>query len=201
MWPTRWIDFGQKGSYTAPPQTTGWPNAKMASCCTSRLWVSTSDCCLTGWNCGTHSQSWLSSSTRSSNPRWKYPISSKSSSVSSWSSFPRKSSRTCPNPSVTPSTRHGSKLWNWTSILGKQLKETLWQWTIGGRTNLKLLRLPFTELLFALASRLARSSQAKTRTSWKWWQWPWLWPPRDLQHGQYFCFYEGGISSFLKIGA
>ena len=47
--------------------------------------------------------------------------------------------------------------------LGKPSNVTLWQWTIGGKINLKLQNLLLIELLFALECPPARSSLARTR--------------------------------------
>ena len=51
------------------------------------------------------------------------------------------------------------------SDTGRPLKETLWPWTLGGRINLKLPKLPFIELLFVWAFPRIRSSLDTTKTS------------------------------------
>ena len=48
------------------------------------------------------------------------------------------------NPSVIPSTKRGSRTWNWTMLPDRPWKGTLRLWTIGGRTNQKMQKLPST---------------------------------------------------------
>ena len=78
-------------------------------------------------------------------------------------------------PSVTRNTNPGSKTWSLTTPPDKPLKETLWQWIIGGKTNQKKQKPLFIVLPFALEFLQPRSNQDRMRTYWRSLQWPSLW--------------------------
>ena len=48
------------------------------------------------------------------------------------------------NLSVTPNTSRGLRTWNWIMLPDRLWKGTSWLWTIGGRTNQKMQKLPST---------------------------------------------------------
>ena len=70
-------------------------------------------------------------------------------------------------PSVTPNTNPGSKTWSLTMLPDKPLRETLWQWIIGGKTNQKKQRPLFIVLLCARAFLQPRSNQDRMKTYWR----------------------------------